>query len=422
VADACTVDTNGDGSVTNDDCVLTPESSNGYSSYFAIDITNENSPVLLWEFSNSGLGFSTSGPAIVRVGERDKNGKWVVVLGSGPTGPIEKTTHQFMGNSDQNLKLFLLDLQTGTLLGTIDTGIANAFAGSLEDATFDSDVDYQDDILYVGYTKKSLATGKWTDGGVLRLMTHESTDVGTWDASVVMDGIGPVTSSVTRLQNNKAHELWLFFGTGRYYFEIDDQVDDGDATRRLYGVKDPCFTNANIIDPASCAAISGTITDVTAAADANKLPEDIGTGGWYIDLDDSDPYTYNERGTLVARNYRAERVISNPLAASTGIVFFSTFKPYNETCSYGGKSFTWAMRYNTGGAGGTLLRGIALVQVSTGSIEQMSLSEAFKQDALKNPDSKGDRRGPAIEGKVGGSIRLMSTPPPIKRVLHIRER
>jgi hypothetical protein len=52
----------------------------------------------------------------------------------------------------------------------------------------------------------------------------------------------------------------------------------------------------------------------------------------------------------------------------------------------------------------------------------MSLSEAFKQDALKNPDSKGDRRGPAIEGKVGGRIRLMTTPPPVKKVLHIRER
>lgn len=419
VADSCTSDTNGDGVVTNDDCVLTPESGKGYSSYFALDITDQNNPVLLWEFTNSGLGFSTTGPAIVRVGDRAKNGKWVVVIGSGPTGPIDKKTHQFMGNSDQNLKLFLLDLKTGSLLRTIDTGITNAFAGSLEDATFDSDVDYQDDIVYIGYTKKSGA-GEWTDGGVLRLMTKEDTTVGNWKESLVLDNAGAVTTSVTRLQNNKTHELWLFFGTGRYYFEIVDKVDDADTQRRLFAVKDPCFTGANIIDTGCTLPVSGTITDVTDTADA--LPEDIGAGGWSIDLEGSGSYQYNERGSLVTRNYRAERVVSDPLAASTGLVFYSTFKPYNEICAYGGKSFTWAVRYNTGGAAGILLRGVALVQVSTGSIEQMNLPEAFKQDALLNPDSKGDRRGPAIEGKMGGNIRLMSTPPPVKRVIHTRER
>lgn len=419
VADSCTSDTNGDGVVTNDDCVLTPVSGKGYSSYFALDITDQNNPVLLWEFSNSGLGFSTTGPAIVRVGDRAKNGKWVVVIGSGPTGPIEKKTHQFMGNSDQNLQLFLLDLKTGSLLRTIDTKIENAFAGTLADATFDSDVDYQDDIVYIGYTKKS-AAGEWTDGGVLRLMTKEDTTVGNWKESIVLDNVGAVTTSVTRLQNNKTHELWLFFGTGRYYFEIEDKVDDADTRRRLFAVKDPCFTGANIINTGCTLPVSGTITDVTDTADA--LPEDIGEGGWYINLEGSGPYQYNERGSLVTRNYRAERVVSDPLAASTGLVFYSTFKPYNELCAYGGKSFTWAVRYDTGGAAGILLRGIALVQVSTGSIEQMSLPEAFKQDALKNPDSKGDRRGPAIEGKMGGNIRLMSTPPPVKRVIHTRER
>jgi type IV pilus assembly protein PilY1 len=289
----------------------------------------------------------------------------------------------------------------------------------MEDITFDSDVDYQDDILYIGYTKKS-ALGKWTDGGVLRLMTKESTEVGNWEDSIVLNNIGPVTTSVTRLQNNKTHELWLFFGTGRYYYEIEDKVDDADTRRRLYGVKDPCFNDSNIIDTACTDPVSGSLTDVTDTADA--LPENIGEGGWFIDLEQTGSYQYNEAGTLVSRNYRAERVVSDPLAGSTGIVFYTTYKPYNETCSYGGKSFTWAVRYNTGGAAGALLRGTALVQVSTGSIEQMSLSEAFKQDALKNPDSKGDRRGPAIEGKVGGRIRLMTTPPPVKKVLHIRER
>ncbi|MDH5203778.1 MAG: hypothetical protein OEW69_11075, partial [Nitrospirota bacterium] len=58
-------DVSGDGSK---DCVNTPVdvggTSVGYSSYFALDITNPNSPQLLWEFSDPQLGFATTGPAV----------------------------------------------------------------------------------------------------------------------------------------------------------------------------------------------------------------------------------------------------------------------------------------------------------------------------------------------------------------------
>ncbi len=98
------------------DCVKTPIADVGYSSYFALDVTDPENPVFLWEFSNPPLGFSTSGPAIVRVGNSFQNGQWFVVFASGPTGPIDTTYHQYLGKSDQNLKLFVLDLKTGVLL------------------------------------------------------------------------------------------------------------------------------------------------------------------------------------------------------------------------------------------------------------------------------------------------------------------
>ncbi len=84
------------------DCVKTPSSGVGYSSYFALDITDSlaypddpvgHPPQLLWEFSNDNLGFATTGPAVVRPGDQDKNGKWFVVFGSGPTGPIDTTNN-----------------------------------------------------------------------------------------------------------------------------------------------------------------------------------------------------------------------------------------------------------------------------------------------------------------------------------------
>jgi len=57
----------------------------GLSSIFALDITDPENPDLLWEFTDPDLGFTTSYPAIVRIGDKNQNGNWYVVLGSGPT-------------------------------------------------------------------------------------------------------------------------------------------------------------------------------------------------------------------------------------------------------------------------------------------------------------------------------------------------
>lgn len=439
------------------DCVKTPIDGVGYSSYFALDITDQNNPTLLWEFSNENLGFTTTGPAVVRISARDgdgnpdrrKNGHWYVVFGSGPTGPIDTTVNQFLGRSDQNLRLFILDLPTGNLLRIIDTGISNAFAGSMLNVTHDSDLDYQDDVIYIPYVRKDTATNTntWTKGGIIRLITSEYPDPSEWKWSRVIDGIGPVTSSVTKLQKNKGCYtsngegcLWLFFGTGRYYFERTSEVDDPGTTncplgsesgcRRLYGVKEPCFTTGGGFDP-DCTYNASVTTDVTNIA---HVPDE-GTAnsavfnGWSIDLDAPGDFTYCEggngrcnppyddgTGTYVTRAYRGERVITDPLSISSGLVFFTTYKPYSDECSIGGKSFIWAVKYSTGGAPGALLKGKALVQVSTGSIEEVDLSTAFSE--------KGGRRTSAMEGvpPTSQGLSLMSTPPPVKRVIHIRER
>jgi hypothetical protein len=398
------------------DCVQTPASGKGYSSYFALDVTDQANPTLLWEFSSEDLGFTTTGPAVVRVGDKANNGKWFVVLGSGPTGPINTSDQQFLAHSDQNLKLFVLDLKTGIPATTtpIDTGIGDAFAGSMLNATSDVDQNYQDDIIYVGYVKKTTLGSTWTNGGVGRLQTKEDPDPNSWTWSTLIDDIGPVTSAVTRLINKNKGQLWVFFGTGRYYYEQTSSVDDADGQRTLYGLKDPCYTLSGLNHDCT-SAFSGTITDVTStpSVDPNTI-----TNGWFINLDGSGSYSYSEGNppALVTRNYRAERVITDPLATSSGLVFFTSYKPYDDVCAYGGKSFIWALRYNSGGAPGALLKGIALLQVSTGSIEQVNLSSAFTE--------KGGRRTSALEGvpPVQQGLSLLSTPPPVKRTIHIRER
>lgn len=417
-----------------------PVSGAGYSSYFALDVTNPASPQLLWEFvpPTRDLGYATSGPAIMRINARDKgattstankykNGRWFAVFASGPTGPINTANSQFKGFSDQPLKLFVLDLKTGDLVRTIDkfadgtTALpANAFGGALYNGNIDYDFDYQDDALYLGYTQSEVATPtgttKWLQGGVLRLITKEdlsgntvagtALDPANWEVSTVMSGIGAVTSAIAHLahystKSTSPDKAFLFFGTGRYFYNIPSDSDDPSSQRRIFGVSDPCLSN--ILNNQSCGSSEvvsfSTLTEATTSAGTTD-PE-----GWYINLDA--PTT----GTLFN-----ERVVTDPLAATTGAVFFTSFAPSTDVCSFGGKSYLWAVKYDTGGTVSGYVKGIGLLQLSTGAIEEINLGTDITQ--------REGRRTGVLEGvpPTGQGLSLIIPPKPIDTILHIRKK
>jgi type IV pilus assembly protein PilY1 len=135
---------------------------------------------------------------------------------------------------------------------------------------------------------------------------------------------------------------------------------------------------------------------------------DSGKKGWKIDLDTP------AAGDL----YQAERLITDPIGVPNGTVFFTTFRPTPDTCSFGGDSYIWAVKYDTGSAPPTAaMQGKALLQVSTGAFAEVSLSSAFGAKS-------GRRTTNAITGvppKAQG-LSLMTNPRPTKRILHIQER
>lgn len=398
------------------DCVKSPVANNGLSSYFALDVTDPSNPRLLWEFSDPALGFSTTGPAIVRVGAKDKNGRWFAVFGSGPTGPIDTSAHQFLGRSDQNLKLFVFDLKDGPGLNNanvrvIDTAITNAFAGSLINAVVDADRwsgtsggAYQDDVLYVGYVSKSGTT--WTDGGVLRVLTKEDTNPYNWAVSTVISGIGPVSSAIAKLQDRTNHNLWLYFGTGRYYFKSGSTYDDPTSQRTLFGVKDLCYDAGTDTMNKNCTALPLTtvsLTDQTTSPTPTLLAGK--DKGWFINLDGA------------TGSYGAERVITDPLAAFSGVVFFTTFAPTADACGLGGNSYLWGLRYDVGNAAlSSSLMGEAMLQTSTGEISRLGLPGALNQ--------RSGRRSGAITGAPprGQGLSTVVSPQPAQKFLHIQER
>lgn len=438
-------------------CVKTPISNLGYSSFFALDVTNPISeaetdyPKLLWEFSDPRLGFSTVNPIVVRIKDTNdtasipRNGRWAAIFASGPTGPITSSALAFEGRSDMPLTIFVVDLKTGELLRTfnnkactdavnsfdmncssIHTVVAsmpnNAFAGSLSGSSIDTDKynstlpgAYSDDAVYIGYTKGNAATPTaWDNGGVLRLLTYNNYSPSNWKVSTVVDGIGPVTTSVTKLQDKTSHNLWLYFGTGRYFVKGDDPT----FMRSIFGIKDSCYTtsdtfatdcdtNSAYAAPTVTAATSTSGASFTDLVDQTSSISAVATSkkGWKIDL-----------GAASGSNY-PKRVISNPVASTNGIITFITFTPSTDVCTYGGTTSVWALSYNTGGVGSANLKGQILIQLSTGAFQQVDVSSAFTQSLSRETTSF-----QGVPPKSEPAITTNANHSPSKRILHIQER
>ncbi|MGE5299645.1 MAG: pilus assembly protein [Acidobacteriota bacterium] len=507
------------------ECVKNPISGTGYSSYFAMDVTDPAIPKLLWEFpspaqSAPGLNYTTTGPAIIRVGAGTTNGRWLAVFASGPSGYISPTPiAQFMGITEHdwwgelpyrrgNLLLYIVDVKTGTLLRTIDTGKTAAFAGSLLNSTSDLDLNYQDDVVYFGYSQRSALSGTytaqggaansitlsgsdattargtfihlvsthetklvtsvntdsppvatvdsdwklappangagynvldgWTQGGVMRLATNESVNPSDWVVSDLITGTRPVTASVTKILDMTNTGIYtptlrVYFGTGRFFYRIGDVIDDTDyvntPSRRsnfLYGLVDPCFRD-------SCDTAHWLPTCCTSTAGAPVLASDTTSAprsgpGWYIALDRCTDGSGNSVACTSSNVlYREERLVSDPLSNTSGAIFFSTNSPTGDVCSYGGSTHLWAVRYDTGGSlPGAILKGKALIQLSTGSIQEINLADAFGQTdgTASSATHRGGRRtvgfaglSPLIQG-----LSLIQPPKPVNMIMHIRKK
>lgn len=459
-ASSCNETLNHDASAANNvDCVKTPVSGNGLSSYFALNVTDPAVPKYMWEFSDysiadaadKGLGFTTPGTAIVRINsvavtgaprpDKAKNGRWFAVFASGPTGAIQSST--FTGRSDQNLKLYIVDLnggstftkcssagQTGCNYWVKDTGIKYAFANSLSGATIDLnrwnsylDGNYSDDVVYITYTKASLdgsgfpvntrssAGGydtptPWEKGGVLRLVTNHNPDPYTWFTSKLIDDTGPITTSIGRLQDrqgnslnrtNEKGNLWIYFGEGRFYHPGDELA----PRRNFYGVSDPCYKQ--YLDTTStysqytgddykqyamgtsedkCGAVTLSDLENQTSSISVSATNTLNTGkkGWYVSMAPA------STGSTAAET-GAERVLTDVRADLNGVVYFTTFTPNTDVCVPGGTTSMWAVNYNTGGAASkAALVGKTPVQTSGSGITLVDMKDAFTKELDRKLD------------------------------------
>ncbi len=341
------------------------EDSEGYSSsYSIIDITNpEKEPKVLAELKPRGLGFTTNEPVVIPIKSKVDNtiNDWYLAFGSGPNHnnradsiALNKVTSNTPG------KIYIVslnELAKGKLKMLNDAGLP--VNGERSFATLDSntiisdmvpldfDLDYDVDVVYFGTVSGNSFDG-W-GGKMRRLVLDEGNpDTKTWQGDKVLFKLDPgqtITAKPT-VGSDNLNNLWVYFGTGKYFVEQDEANTDLQA---FYGIKEPLgltgrtwdevekeelinTTDAKVFDNKRVTGIPALDSGTTI----NNWSELIATidsmSGWMRDLEEA-----------------GERSLGQ--AALLGqTLTFATYIPSTDICVTDGRSIGNALYYKTGTA------------------------------------------------------------------------
>jgi type IV pilus assembly protein PilY1 len=320
----------------------------GFSSYFAIDVTDPENPVPLWEFSDDDMGYATGVPAIVRTGNRLENGAWHVVFGSG-SKVLPKAGNDIGRRSPGYI--YLLNLGTGDLVKKV-TLDHPAIVGDV--LAIDADRDYETEKIYFGTSYQSATTwmGKIMTLNVPEVLKTSGVHV-AWSSSfgkTLFSGMYPFTASPEAAQDLRGR-IWVYAGSGKYFSD----ADEADASRQIVlGMRDKndligeaaLFDATNVLtrgdvtgtdrvcsyDPATKSFRMRDV--VTSIKPSSQMLSDTDPG-WKIYLTDR------------------ERIISRP-AAVGGLLDFLSYKPDSDPCVYGGSSYLYSVHFATGQAPATI--------------------------------------------------------------------
>lgn len=333
----------------------------GFSSYYAMDITDPLHPKPLWEFSDVDMGYATTFPAVIRTGDKDKNGNWYVVIGSGSKILPKSGTFSRDIGRDSTGYLYILDLKTGVLVKKIDLG-HYAIVGDI--LAVDKDKDYHSEAVYFGTSYQSTGwKGKLMS---LAIPANVKTICGSGESEVSVANSDCVTGSTLRTLFSGSYpitaspdaakdvdgDVWVFAGSGKYYSD-QDETDSG--LQILLGLKDK--TDGSITYPLKT-DIGGGLVDTTLIDTKGEVKLTEKTCGYdstnnkfdklemVTTIIPSTTATAALKGWFVTLSAR-EKVISRPMAVG-GLVDFLTYVPSSDPCSYGGDSYLYALGYTTG--------------------------------------------------------------------------
>ncbi|WP_435100661.1 pilus assembly protein [Arhodomonas sp. AD133] len=297
---------------------------------FALDVTNpdafdEND--VLWEFTageDDDLGYTFSQPVIAKV-PTTNGSQWAVIVGNG---------YNNTGTGDA--RLFVLDLETGSVLKEISTGAGTQGDrnGLSSPAVIDSDRDGVVNRAYAGDLSGNLwafdlsdpDTSKWgvAYSNKKPLFTGASNQAITAAPTVRLH-------PYIRTDSNNEPNALVLFGSGRMLTESDKGTT---AKQSMYAIWDrgtPELSQSNLTQQTFISEDdSKRVLNTTQVpyTDSSKT----GRYGWYIDLPKD-----------------KERVTTRAVVRGD-IVYFTTQIPSGTPCSAGGSGWLMAVSVANGGA------------------------------------------------------------------------
>jgi type IV pilus assembly protein PilY1 len=330
----------------------------GGHGYFAMDVTNPNSPLFLFAFQNdtinkqiyhwdaSGnrvdLGYAVGIPAerdysklgeawstpVIMAMPNGNTQKWVAVFGAGYNGGV---------NTNYGSAVYVIDLEDeGKVLKKIDltdvsNNIANSVPAALTAITPDttSKAKYKGAMFYFSDLEGKFWKLNLTNTGSLYEITQ------FFDAEATQENDRMAFFQVTPSIGNDGN-LWMYYGTGN---QQKLQRMSSTIKNRLYGIKDENF-------PKFKAVSSSTITKLKNTTSTGGICPTSADLGWYVDLD-------------------AHEKVTGKLALSNETVFASRYTPNNNNiCNPGSSKLT---EHNF--ACGNTLRGTNLGEgIATGAV------------------------------------------------------
>jgi type IV pilus assembly protein PilY1 len=282
----------------------------GGSHYYALDVTDPESPKFLWtigpeaaEYSEMGQSWSTPQFGRVRFGTGERG---VCFIGGGYDENQDRGT--VTAEDKRGRAVYVVDVLTGEQVWRWDYGRDPSMRYSIpsEISRVDTNGDGYVDRLYVGDM-----------GGRMWRFDLGSSDTNGWSGRVLFDssiGVGKRKIFYRPDVTLEKGYQWVLFGTG----DREHPSDTG-VTNRFYAVKDRGL---------STVLTEGDLEDVTSGSSTNDLEN---KEGWFISLETN----------------RGEKVTGGSVVGY-GVLYFTTFSPSLES----GKKVArvYALNYRTGNA------------------------------------------------------------------------
>lgn len=289
---------------------------------YALDVTSPGSMTadkVLWELSTGdNLGNVIGTPLIAKLNDSDKTP--VVIFGNGPN------------SQNQHAVLYVVNLQTGAVLHTLDTGVGgdNALI-SPRLANTDADSAGTVDAVYAGDLKGNL----WKfDFSKAQFTASSAPKIALSGSPLFTTATGqPITGGLALATDPNTQKVWVFFGTGSFLTSTDPSVT---TVQSMYGIKDDAVTSTLHRSDLQQRAIAAVSSDQKQRAFTPHAPLEESKKGWYIDL-----------GNPLA----GERVVSRPtILEGNALVVVSIVPQTNNACEASGVGFLNALDAFTGTA------------------------------------------------------------------------